>query len=119
MNLIRHNFLIELIEGDKQMIIQIVRFKSGLREEQVIEKYNARAPRYRELKGLLQKYYLKYPETDEYGAVYLWETESALKEFQESELGQTIPTSYKIQGNPQVRMAEVIMTLHDIESIKT
>jgi heme-degrading monooxygenase HmoA len=93
------------------MIIQIVRFKSGLTEEQIVQKYNARAPRYRELKGLKQKYYLKFPETNEYGAVYLWETESALKEFRESELGQTISTSYKIQGDTDVQMAEMIMTL--------
>ena len=96
------------------MIAQIVRFKSGLTEEQVLQKYNARAPRYRELKGLKQKYYLKYPETNEYGAVYLWETESALKEFRESELGRTIAKSYKIQGDSESRIAEVVMSLHDI-----
>lgn len=101
------------------MIVQIVRFKSGLTEEQVIQKYNSRAPRYREMNGLIQKYYLKYPETGEYGAVYLWKSESALKEFQQSDLGQTIASSYEIQGDPEVRMAEVVMTLHDIESVKT
>ncbi len=95
------------------MIIQIVRFKSGLTKEQVLEKYNARAPRYRELKSLKQKYYLRYPETGEYGAVYVWEKESDLKEFRESELGQTISASYKIQGDPEVLIAEVVMTLHE------
>jgi len=101
------------------MILQIVRFKSGLKEEDVLQKYNSRAPRYREVKGLKQKYYLRYPETGEYGAVYFWETESALNEFRESELGQTIATSYKIQGDPESRKAEVIMTLHDFESVKS
>ncbi len=95
------------------MIIQIVRFKSELMEEQVIQKYNNRAPRYRELKGLKQKYYLKFPETGEYGAVYIWEKESALKEFRESELGQTISSSYKVQGDPEVQKAELIMTLRE------
>lgn len=95
------------------MIVQIVRFKSELTEEEVMRMYNKRVSRYRELKGLKQKIYLKYPETGEYGAVYLWETESALKEFRESELGQTISTSYKIQGSPESRIAEVVMMLHN------
>lgn len=96
------------------MIVQIVRFKSGLTEEQVMQKYNDRAPRYRELSGLKQKYYLRYPETDEYGAVYVWETESDLQEFRESELGQTIASSYQVQGDSESRKADVVMTLRDI-----
>jgi len=93
------------------MIAQIVRFKSALTEEQVMQKYNDRAPRYRELNGLKQKYYLKFPETGEFGAVYLWESEEELKKFQESDLGKTIASSYEIQGEPKVKRAEVVMNL--------
>jgi heme-degrading monooxygenase HmoA len=93
------------------MIVQIVRLKSGLSDEQVFKMYEARAPRYRALKGLTQKYYLRYPETGEYGAVYVWESEAALKEFRESELGRTISTTYQIQGASDVQMAEVVMSL--------
>jgi heme-degrading monooxygenase HmoA len=78
------------------MIVQIVRFRSGLSDEQVVKMYEARAPRYRALKGLRQKYYLRFPETGEHGAVYLWESEAALKELRESELGRTISTTYQI-----------------------
>jgi len=94
------------------MIAQIVRFKSGLSDEQVFRMYEARAPRYRSLRGLRQKYYLKFPETGEHGAVYLWESEAALKEFRKSELGRTISTTYRIQGASDVRLAEVLLTLH-------
>jgi heme-degrading monooxygenase HmoA len=93
------------------MIVQIVRFKSGLSDEQVLAMYESRAPRYRALKGLAQKYYLRFPETGEHGAVYLWESEAALQEFRESELGRTISTAYQVQGASDVRMAEVVMTL--------
>lgn len=95
------------------MIAQIVRFKSELTEDQVMQKYNDRAPRYREMQGLKQKYYLRFPETDEFGAVYLWESESALNEFRESDLGKTITTAYKVEGDPVSRKAEVVMTLRD------
>jgi heme-degrading monooxygenase HmoA len=93
------------------MIVQIVRFKSGLTDEEVLKLYNQRAPQYRGLKGLLQKYYLRYPETGEHGAVYIWESEASLKEFRESGLGKSISTAYQIQGPAERRMAEVVMVL--------
>jgi heme-degrading monooxygenase HmoA len=94
------------------MIIQIVRFKSGLADEQVLKMYEARAPRYRALKGLKQKYYLRFVETGEHGAVYVWESETAMKTFRESELGQTISSAYEVQETPDVILAEVVMTAH-------
>jgi heme-degrading monooxygenase HmoA len=93
------------------MIVQIVRFKSGLSDEKVLTTYEARAPRYRALKGLIQKYYLRFPKTSQHGAVYIWESEADLKEFRESDLGRTISTSYQIQGEADVQMAEVVMML--------
>lgn len=93
------------------MVVQIVRFKSGLSYEEVVKMCEGRAPQYRALKGLVQKYYLKYSGTDEYGAVYLWESEGALKQFQESELRRTIPAAYHIQGTPDIQTAELIMSL--------
>ena len=94
------------------MIVQIVRFKSGLSDEQVLKMYETRVPRYRALKGLKQKYYLRFAETGEHGAVYLWESEAALKKFRESELGQTISSAYEVRGTPEVLLAEVVMTAH-------
>jgi hypothetical protein len=92
------------------MIVQIVRFKSGMSDENVIAMYKERAPRYRELKSLAQKYYLRFA-TGEHGAVYVWESEAALKEFRESELGRSISSAYQVQGAPDVQTAEVVMTL--------
>ena len=74
--------------------------------------YKSRAPRYRTLKGLKQKYYLRFIETGEPGAVYLWESEAAMKMFRESELGQTISTAYEVKETPEVLFAEVVMTAH-------
>jgi heme-degrading monooxygenase HmoA len=94
------------------MIVQIVRFQSGLTDEEVLATYEARAPRYRALPGLVQKYYLRFPATGEHGAVYLWESESAMREFRDSELGRTIREAYAVRGEPDVRVGEVVMTLH-------
>jgi heme-degrading monooxygenase HmoA len=93
------------------MVVQIVRFKSGLPYEEVVKRCENRAPQYRALKGLVQKYYIKYASPDEYGAVYLWESEAALKEFQESELRRTIPAAYQVQRAPEIQTAELFMPL--------
>lgn len=93
------------------MIVQIVRFNSGVSDEEVLRTYDARAPRYRALQGLIQKHYLIFPATGERGAVYLWRSEEALKAIRESELARTIPEAYRIQGSPDVRVGEVVLTL--------
>ena len=94
------------------MVAQIVRFKSGLSDEQVQQTYEERAARYRAQKGLIQKYYPKFPETGEHGAVYIWESAAALKDFSESHLRRTISMAYEVEGTPQVYTAEVVMALH-------
>ena len=94
------------------MIIQIVRFKSGLSDEKVLKMYKARAPQYRALPGLKQKYYLRFPETGEHGAVYLWESETDIKAFRQSELGRTISSAYQVEGTPKVEHAELVMMPH-------
>lgn len=95
------------------MVIQIVRFKSELTEEKLLAMSESRAPQYRALKGLQQKYYLRFPDTGEYGAVYLWESRAALDEFRSSELFRTIPAAYEVQGKPDVQIGELILTLRE------
>jgi heme-degrading monooxygenase HmoA len=92
-----------------RVIAQIVRFKSAFSDEHVLEMYQTRAPQYRTLKGLIQEYYLRFRTTGEHGAVYLWESEEALKEFRESELARTIPSTYQTQGPSDAATAEVVM----------
>ena len=94
------------------MYVQIARFKSAMTYEQLLEKSKARLDRYRATDGLLQKYYLKYPDTDEYGAVYIWESERAMKDFRRSGLSNSIADAFKVQGTPEMIPAEVIMTLY-------
>jgi heme-degrading monooxygenase HmoA len=93
------------------MIVQIVHFKSALSDKEVLQRYQARAPRYRATKGLKQKYYLRFPETGEHGAVYVWESEEALKEFREGELARSIPETYQVQGASDRTTAEVVLVL--------
>lgn len=94
------------------MIVQIVRYKSGLPDEEVLEQFDARSGRYREVEGLLQKYYVRYPESGEHGGVYIWDSEASLRRWQETNLAGTLAETYKVEDEPQSELLEVVLVLH-------
>jgi heme-degrading monooxygenase HmoA len=99
----------------KTMTALIVKFKSQLSMEELLRISEERVDRYRALDGLLQKYYLEYQEENHYGAVYIWESVEDIKAFRESDLYRTIPEAYQLEGDPEITMGEVAMTLRPEE----
>lgn len=95
------------------MFIHIVRFKSRLPATRVLELYESRLAQYRHVLGLIQKYYLHYAETDEHGAVYLWQSKEALDAFRKSELGRSIGNVYEVEST-DLREGEVVLTAHPV-----
>jgi heme-degrading monooxygenase HmoA len=91
------------------VIVSLVRFRSGLTAAEVTAKFEERADRYRQLPGLVEKIYLRYRETGDYGAIYVWESDEALRTFQTSELAQTIPDAYQVEAAPQAEIADVYL----------
>ena len=93
------------------MIVQIVKVRSGLPDTDVHTTIDERAPQFRALPGLLQKYYTRDRETGEYAGIYIWDGEESLREFRESDLARTIPAAYRVQGQPHVAILDVISVL--------
>jgi len=93
------------------MIIQFVKFKSGLSKDEVQRVMNERAPKFRALPGLVQKYYGHEKETGELTGIYLWDSEQSMQEFQETELARTIPVAYKVEGKPRIEFFEILFPL--------
>jgi heme-degrading monooxygenase HmoA len=89
------------------MIASVVRFRSTLSDDAVQAMFEERADRYRRVPGLVEKIYLRFRETGEFGAVYVWESEEALERFRESELARTIADAYRVEGAPRTELAEV------------
>jgi heme-degrading monooxygenase HmoA len=98
------------------MIIRLVKFKSALSDSEVLERYDGRAPRYRAQPGLIQKYYIKDDQTDEHGAVYLWDSMKSMRDFEQSELARSIPETYKIVGKARVEIYSTVYTLRPEEA---
>lgn len=92
------------------MIIQIVRFTSELDDAEVLRRYETRVERYRSVPGLVQKYYLRYPDGD-HGAVYVWQNQEALNRFRDSVLARTIAETYRVQRAAETITADVVLTL--------
>ncbi len=93
------------------MIVQFVQFESSLSEEEVWAVAEERAPEFRAIPQLLQKFYLKLDKPDHYGGFYIWESAAAMAEFRESDLAMTIPAAYKVVGKPKVSIYELAFPL--------
>ena len=94
-------------------LVLLVRFKSRLSHEDVMKIVEERAPEFRALHGLQQKYYLQDPETGEYGGLYLWESPEGLAAYRESELRASIGKAYQAEGEPRVEVYKVVKTLRE------
>jgi heme-degrading monooxygenase HmoA len=95
------------------MIIQIIRYKSGLTRDEVDRHFKERSDRYRKVPGLIQKYYVEFTETGEYGGVYVWDSRESLKAWRAGNLSGTLAETYEIEGEPGRELAEVMLVLHE------
>lgn len=93
--------------------ILLVRFKTSLSLDEVMHVANERAPEFRALAGLQQKYYLADAATGEVAGLYLWDSEKSLAEYRESELRASIAKAYKTEGAPRVEVYKVLMPLRE------
>jgi heme-degrading monooxygenase HmoA len=94
-------------------VILLVRFRSPLSLDEVMAVARERAPEFRALGGLQQKYYVHDAESGEYGGLYLWESPEALAEYRESELRASIAAAYRVEGEPRVEVFRVLEPLRD------
>lgn len=92
-------------------ILLIVKFKSSLTREELERRYKERLPEFQALPGLIQKYYLYDPSSDEWGGLYLWDSRSSLEQYLDSDLRKSIPEVYQIVGEPRIEVSTVVDTL--------
>ena len=93
------------------MMMQIVRFKSQLPREEILAVARERAVMFREIPGLLQKYYLDSEEPDSYAGVYIWDSVESMMRFRSSDLAASIPAAYRVTKPPEIEIHEIVFTL--------
>lgn len=94
-------------------LIVLVKFRSALSLEEVMEVAAERIDAFRALGGLTQKYYLHDPAEGELAGLYLWESREAFDAFGASELRASIPGAYQIVGDPRIEVFEVMEVLRE------
>ncbi len=88
-----------------------VRLRSQLSHDEIVAIMNERAPEFRALEGLEQKYYLHDPETGEYGGFYVWRSLDDVVAYRSSDLAASIAAAYQGVGAPEVNVYEIVMPL--------
>jgi heme-degrading monooxygenase HmoA len=94
-------------------LILLVRFRSALPMEDVTRIMEERAPDFRALTGLQQKYYLHDAESGEVAGLYFWESTEAFADYRDSALRATIAQAYQAVGEPRIEVYRVLSTLRD------
>jgi hypothetical protein len=106
-------------EGDavvaaQPTIMLIVRgLKSELSREEFVRRYKERLPQFRDVPGLIQKYYSYDESTGEWAGIYLWDSEESLSEYLESDLRKSIPTAYELTEPPRVERFPILDRLRE------
>ena len=96
------------------MILQIIKLKSDLPEEELLKRAKERDSSFKSIPGLLQKYYIKTSEEGEYGGVYIWDSVQSQQSYQESDLAKSIPSAYAINEAPNNEIMDIIFQLRNM-----
>ena len=94
------------------MFIHFVRFTSRLPNEEVQRLFEERASRYREVPGLMQKYYGYEPSSGAFCGCYIFDSEQSRQAFRQSELARSIPGVYEVDET-RVEGYEVFFPLYE------
>ncbi len=93
------------------MILQVIKLKTNLQEEELLRRAREREPQFKAIPGLVQKYYVKLDEPGHYGGVYVWDSQESLNAFKGSDLAKSIPGAYEIVGAPNVEIMNILFQL--------
>lgn len=93
-------------------IMLIVRgLKSDLPYDEMEQRYKERMPQFRDVPGLVQKYYAFDESSKEWAGIYLWDSEESLAAYLESDLRKSIPSAYELTGPPRIERFPIVDVL--------
>jgi hypothetical protein len=75
-----------------------------------------RAPRFREVAGLVQKYYGYEPESWAFCGCYIFNSEKSRQAFSQSELARTVPAAYEAE-EVRVEAYELLFPLYEVPQL--
>lgn len=95
------------------MEVVFVTFESALSDEELEETLRSRADRFREVEGLVQKFYLRDRERGRVGGFYVFDSADSRDAYLESDLRATIGDAYAVEGDPDVSTYQLLFPLRE------
>ncbi len=86
-------------------------FKSGLSPEETLKVSESREAQYREVEGLIQKYYVQSKEMGRVGGAFIFDTAENLAAFKGSDLAKSTREVYEFTEPPHTRVLDIVKTL--------
>lgn len=93
------------------MEIVLITFESGLRIDEVDDLFRERAGHYREMDGLLQKFYLHDEESGRVGGVYVFDSKASSETLFESDIHASLRDAYEAR-EVEIETFHVMLPLH-------
>jgi heme-degrading monooxygenase HmoA len=93
------------------MLVQFVRFRTGMSDEAFRKVAEDRSPAFAQVPGLQQKYFVKLDEPGRYGGVYIWESRDEMEAYRASDLAASTGEAYEVIGETEVETMEVMAAL--------
>jgi heme-degrading monooxygenase HmoA len=81
--------------------------------EEILQRFKKRSDKYRNVKGLLQKLYVREESTGQVGGIYIFDSKGNLEAFMNSDLAKSIAEAYKFIEPPTTRALEVVKVLFE------
>ncbi len=88
-------------------------FKSGLPMEDIEKTGESRADQYRQVPGLVQKYYVLDKNNGRIGGVFVFDSQESLMAFRESDLAKSTGEAYKFLEPPHTHAYEIAKVLRE------
>jgi hypothetical protein len=98
------------------MVIHFVRITTDLAHDEVRRIMGERTPRFREVPGLVQKYYGYEPSSGAFCGCLIFDSEESRQAFRESELARTIPAAYQAE-EVRVEAYEILFPLYEVPQL--
>lgn len=96
-----------MVDTSAAKVLVLVRFRSKLSADEIKRRYRERMPEFRQVPGLLQKYYVYDESANEWGGFYIWDSEESAEAYFKSDLRKSIPSTYDVDGTPRVEKLRV------------
>jgi heme-degrading monooxygenase HmoA len=99
------------------MEVVFATFESELSSKEIEQTMRQRAEKFREVDGLVQKYFIHDQADDRYGAFFIFESEESRDAYFESELSASVGDAYAVNGEPDVTMASLLFPLRESKGL--